>query len=84
MTNNEIFTHIASDIADVGNGMFGVRGITIWMTKDLFNHLCPEQFVLQKDNITIKLFGCKIRVVIFPCDGMQWIVGYEGKVEDGE
>ena len=84
MTNNEIFTHIASDIADVGNGMFSVRDITIWMTKDLFNYLCPEQFVLQKDNIMITLFGCKIRVVIFPCDGMQWIVGYEGKVEEGE
>jgi hypothetical protein len=84
MNDNEIFARIASDVADVGNGMFGVRDITIWMTKDLFNRLCPEEFVLQKDSAMITLFGCKVRVVIFPCDGMQWIVGYEGKAKEGE
>ena len=84
MTNNEIFARIASDVADVGNSMFGVRDITIWMTKDLFDRLCPEQYILHKDSATITLFGCKIRVVIFPCGGMQWIVGYEGKVEEDE
>ena len=86
MTDNEIFARIASDVADVGNSMFGVRDITIWMTKDLFNRLFPEQFILQKDGamITQTLFGCKVRVVLFPCDGMQWMVGYEGKAEDGE
>jgi hypothetical protein len=84
MNDNEIFARIASDVADVGNSIFGVRDITIWMTKDLFNRLCPEEFVLQKDSAMITLFGCKVRVVIFPCDGMQWIVGYEGKAEEGE
>ena len=84
MTDNEIFARIASDVADVGNSMFGVRDITIWMTKDLLNRLCPEEFMLQKGIARITLFGCKVRVVLFPCDGMRWIVGYEGKAEEGE
>lgn len=84
MTNDEIFARIGSDVADVGNGMFGVRDITIWMTKDLFNRLLPEQFVLQKDSAMTTLFGCRIRVVLFPGDGMRWIVGYEGTAEEGE
>ena len=87
MTDNEIFARIASDVADVRNGMFGVRDITIWMTKDLFNRLYPKQFVLQKGNegnAMITLFGCKVKIIIFPCDSMQWIVGYEGKVEEGK
>ena len=41
MTDNEIFARIASDVVDIGNSMFGIRDITIWMTKDLFNRLCP-------------------------------------------
>ena len=84
MTDNEIFARIASDVADVGNSMFGVRDITIWMTKDLFNRLLPEQFLLQKNSAMITLFGCKVKVVLSPCDGMQWIVGYEGKAEEAE
>ena len=84
MTDNEIFARIASDVADVGNSMFGVRGITIWMTKDLFNRLLPEQFVLQKNSAIVTLFGCKVKVVLFPCDSMQWIVGYVGKAEEGD
>ena len=84
MTDNEIFARIASDVADVGNSMFGVRDITIWMTKDLFNRLLPEQFVLQKNSAMVTLFGCKVKVVPFPCDGMQWIVGYEGEAEEDE
>ena len=84
MTNNEIFARIGSDVADAGNGMFSVRDITIWMTKDLFNRLCPEQYIIHKGSATITLFGCEIRVVISPCDGMRWIVGYEGKVEEDE
>ena len=84
MTDNEIFARIASDVADVENSMFGVRDITIWMTKDLFNRLLPEQFVLQKNSAMITLCGCKVKVVPFHCDGMQWIVGYEGKAEEGE
>ena len=84
MTNDEIFAHIASDVVDIGNGMFSVRDITIWMTKDLFNRLLPEQFVLQKNSAVVTLFGCKVKVVPFPCDGMQWIVGYEGEAEEDE
>ena len=84
MTDNEIFARIASDVADVGNSMFGVRDITIWMTKDLFNRLLPEQLVIHKDSAMITLFGCKLRVVISPCDGMRWIVGYEGTAEEAE
>lgn len=84
MTNDEIFARIASDVADVGNGMFGVRDMTIWMTKDLCNWLLPKQFGLQEDSAIITLFGCRIRVVLFPADGMRWIVGYEGKAEEGE
>jgi len=82
MTNDEIFARIASDVTDVS--MFGRRDVTIWMTKDLFNRLLPEQYILHKGSAMVTLFGCEIKVVIFPCDGMQWIVGYEGKAEEGE
>lgn len=84
MTDNEIFARIASDVADVNNSMFGLRDITIWMTKDLFNRLLPKQFLLQKNSAMITLFGCKVKVVLFPCDSMKWIVGYEGKAEEGD
>ena len=84
MTNNEILARIESDVADVVNSMFGVRDITIWMTKDLFNRLFPEQYILQKGIAMITLFGCNIRVVLTTCDGMRWIVGYEGNAEEGE
>ena len=84
MKNNEIFDRISRDVADVGDSMFGVRDITIWMTKDLFNRLVPEQFVLQKDSAMITLFGCKVKVFLFPCAGMRWIVGYEGKAEESK
>ena len=84
MTNDEILARIESDVADYVNSMYGVRNITIWMTKDLFNRLCPEQFILQKGIAMITLFGCKIRVVLTTCDGMRWIVGCEGKAEGGE
>lgn len=81
MTNDEIFARIASDVADVKFSMFNLKNVTIWMTKDLFNQLCPE---LQNDAGIATLFGCEIRVVILPCDGMRWIVGYEGKVKEDE
>ena len=84
MTNDEILARIESDVSDYVNSMYGVRNITIWMTKDLFNRLYPEQFILQKGIAMITLFGCKVRVVISPCDGMRWIVGCEGKAEGGE
>ena len=84
MTNDEIFARIGNDVANIGNDMFSARDITIWMTKDLFNRLCPEQYILHKDSAMTTLFGCKIRVVISPCDGMRWIVGYEGTAEEGE
>lgn len=82
MTNDEIFARIASDVTDVS--MFGRRDVTIWMTKDLFNRLLPEQYILHKGSAMVTLFGCEIKVVISPCGGMRWIVGYEGNAEDGE
>lgn len=81
MSNDEILMRIAEDVADFN---FGRRGISIWMTVDLFKKLCPEQFMLHKDSAMITLFGCRIKVAIFPCGGMQWIVGYEGTAEDNE
>ena len=81
MTNNEIFARIANDVENVWNRI-GRRDITIWMTKDLFDQLCPEQFILHKGNAMITLFGCKVKVVLSSCDGMQWIVGYEGTAEE--
>ena len=84
MSNEEIFAQIGKDVSDVYNNYFELRDITIWMTKDLFNRLLPEQFLLQKDSAMITLFGCKVKVVPFPCSGMQWIVGYEGAAEEGE
>lgn len=84
MSNEEIFARIGKDISDVYNRCFGLRDITIWMTKDLFNFLFPKQVILQEDSATIMLCGCKVRVVLFPCDGMRWIVGYEGKADGDE
>ena len=84
MSNEEIFARIGADVSDVYKCCFGVRDITIWMTMDLFNRLLPEHVVLQKDSAMTTLFGCRIKVVLFPCDGMKWIVGYEGKAEEGE
>ena len=84
MSNEEIFARIGKDVSDVYNRCFGSRDITIWMTRNLFNKLCPEQFVLQKDSAMTTLFGCRIKVMVSTCDGMRWIVGYEGKAEDGE
>ena len=83
MTNNEIFAHIANDVETIWNSI-GKKDITIWMTKDLFNQLCPEQFILQKGSAMITLFGCKVKVILSPCDSMQWIVGYEGTIEEAE
>ena len=84
MSNEEIFAQIGKDVSDIYNSCFGSRDITIWVTKNLFDKLCPEQFILQKDSAMTMLFGCRIKVAVFPCDGMQWIVGYEGKVEEDE
>lgn len=81
MTDNEIFARIADDVAEVANCMFGIRDVTIWMTKDLFNRLFPEQFIAHKDTAMVTLFGCNLKVVIFPYAGEQWIVGYEGMIE---
>ena len=83
MSNEAIFAQIGKDVTDFSQASLD-REITIWMTKDLFNKLCPEEFLLQKDSAMTTLFGCRIKVVIFPCDGMQWIVGYEGKADEGE
>lgn len=84
MSNEEIFARIGADVSDVYNGCFRLRDITIRMTRDLFNRLLPECVVLQKDSAMTTLFGCKIKIVVFPCDGMQWIVGYEGTAEEAE
>ena len=84
MSKEEIFARIGADVSDVYNSCFGLRDITIWMTKDLFNKLCPEEFVLQKDSAMTTLFGCRIKVAILPCGGLQWIVGYEGTAEENK
>lgn len=83
MSNEEIFARIGKDVSDIYNG-FGLRDLTILMTKDLVNRLLPEQFVLQKDSAMTTLFGCKIKVAVFPRGGMQWIVGYEGTAEEAK
>lgn len=82
MTNNEIFARIARDVANIAD-VGDLKNIKIWMTKDLFNRLLPEQFIAQRDTAMVTLFGCSIKVVIFPYAGEQWIVGYEGTTEEG-
>ena len=82
MTNEEIFARIGQDVTDIYGDMFSKRDITIWMTNDLFKQLCPEQFLIHNDYAMITLFGCKVKVVLFPCDSMQWIVGYEGIADE--
>ena len=82
MNNEEILARIGRDVTDIFGDMFSKRDITIWMTKDFFNRLFPEQFVLQKGSAMITLFGCRIRVVLSTYDGMRWIVGYEGTANE--
>ena len=53
------------------------------MTKDLFNKLLQEQFLIHNGYAITTLFGCRIRVVITSGSGMRWIVGYEGTAEEG-
>ena len=83
MRNEEILARIRRDVIDIYDGMFGKRDITIWMTKELFNRLLPEQFIIQNDTAMTTLFGCDIKIVIFPCEREQWIVGYEGTIKEG-
>lgn len=83
MNNEEILARIGRDVTDIYGDMFSKRDITIWMTKGLFNRLFSEPFtILQKDLAMITLFGCRIKIVIFPCEREQWIVGYEGAADE--
>ncbi len=82
MSNEEIFARIGRDVTDIYGDMFSKRDITIWMTQGLFNRLFPEQFITKKDTAMVTLFGCSIKVVIFPYAGEQWIVGYEGSAKE--
>lgn len=82
MNNEEILDRIGRDVTDIYGDMFNKKDITIWMTKGLFDRLFPEQFILQKDTAMTTLFGCSIKVVIFPCEREQWIVGYEGTANE--
>ncbi|MBR2256331.1 MAG: hypothetical protein IJ899_03115 [Blautia sp.] len=82
MSNEEILDRIGRDVTDIYGDMFSKRDITIWMTKGLFTRLFPKQFILQKDTAMITLFGCSLKVVIFPYAGDRWIVGYEGTAND--
>ena len=80
----EILTCIARDVADISNCKFGAGSMkkSIWMTKDLFNRLFPEQYIIiQEDNLP-HLFGCTVRVMFFPYAGLYWIVGLEGKIQE--
>jgi hypothetical protein len=81
MSDNEIFARIASDVADVGNSMFGVRDITIGMTEELYCKLCPREMLIMERK-AVKLFGCKVEFI--GNRGMRWIVGYAGTAEEGE
>lgn len=82
MNNEEILARIGRDVTDIYSVTFSKRDITIWMTKGLFNRLFPEQFILQKDTAMMTLFGCDVKVVVFPCEREQWIVGYEGMAKE--
>ena len=82
MSNEEILERIGQDVTDIYRAMFGKRDITIWMTKGLYNQLFPGQLILQKDTAMMTLFGCNIKIVIIPCEREQWIVGYEGTVNE--
>ena len=81
MSDNEIFARIASDVADVGNSIFGVRDITIGMTEELYCKLCPREMLITEGK-PMKLFGCKVEFI--GNRGMRWIVGYAGTAEEGE
>ena len=82
MNNEEILERIGQDVTDIYAATFGKRDITIWMTKGLYNQLFPGQLILQKDTAMMTLFGCNVKIVIFPYAGEQWIVGYGGTVKE--
>ncbi len=84
MSNEEILARIGQDVTDIYGATFGKRDITIWITKRLFDRLFPEQFIIQKSTAMMTLFGCNINIIFLPYAGEQWIVGYEGTINENK
>lgn len=82
MSNDEIFARIAADVMDAGNGNFGVRDITIGITRELFSKLAPLEMLAIPDGQIATLFGCKIKIL--ENSGLWWIVGYMNDIEEAK
>lgn len=82
MSNNEIFARIAADVADAASGMFGVKDITIGITRELFSRLAPLEMLVIPDGQIATLFGCKIKIL--ENRGLWWIVGYMNDIEEAD
>lgn len=82
MSNDEIFARIAADVVDADRGMFGVRDITIGITRELFSRLAPLEMLAIPDGQFTTLFGCKLKIL--GNRGLWWIVGYMNDIEEAE
>lgn len=74
----KILTQIAYTISKFP--YFDVTFLTVGMTKDVYDLIMPTEYLISHYNLPSTVFGCKIKV--FPCNGLWWIVGYDGTIEE--
>lgn len=81
MSSAEILARIGYDLERLTTP-HEARRVTIGLTAEMFQILCPSEHLLIGSDAMVKLFGFKVKV--FPCSGRWWIVGLEGSAEEGE
>ena len=81
MSSTEILARIAYDLEQLTTPHES-RRVVIGLTVDLFQILCPGEYLLVGNDAIPRLFGHKIKVL--PCSGRWWIVGLEGSAEEAQ
>lgn len=81
MSSTEILARIGYDLEQLTT-LHESRRAMIGMTVDLFQILCPGEYLLFGNDTMVRLFGYKIKVI--PCSGLWWIVGLEGSAEEAK
>lgn len=79
MSSKEILARIGYDLEQLTT-QHERRRVTIGLSVELFQILCPGEHLLLGNDAMVRLFGCKIKVL--PCSGRWWIVGLEGSAEE--
>lgn len=80
MSCAEILVRIAYDLDQLNVPSVCRRRVTIALTVELFQLLCPGEHLLIRNDAMVRLFGCDVKVL--PCSGRWWIVGLEGSAEE--